>query len=450
MWKAPSHDTFKLIAEQSPFGIAFFDSKTQEMHWCNEKFKDLTRIRPLLKTQDHRIFYSDFFPDEHSATASRLYEIAQKTGHAYDFERPMRRGKQNFPAELVLTQLPGSEGHDALISLQITDQSVNQLYYKLEEKKRDIDRILSSIEEGLLVIKKDLTIGDVASQAAQVLLRFNALSGRSFLELMFPYIEKTQFLKEFERLKTFLVNAFLSKSRQEFDALDEKEEFEIRFPIDDQCVNFRVYRLHFTPLTREDGGVEDLVCLVIDDTKAFELQAQLALANQELQKLATVDPLTQTYNRRMFDEILGKEWRRSLREKTPMALIICDVDHFKTYNDHYGHRAGDECLKAVARCMQNSVRRASDSVCRYGGEEFVVILPNTNNEGAKIVAEIMRVNLAALRLPHAASQTAHYVTMSLGTASNFELPIHDPKELLEAADQNLYKAKQSGRNRVGS
>lgn len=178
-----------------------------------------------------------------------------------------------------------------------------------------------------------------------------------------------------------------------------------------------------------------------------EMQKQLEETNNELQRLSALDGLTGLSNRRHFDEELGKEWRRAQRGDLPLSLILIDIDYFKLYNDTYGHLAGDECLQAVAKALQASIVRPADVIARYGGEEFVVILPATKAEGAVVVAENLRQNIASLAIPHSASSTAEYISISLGIAQADFSTMQNLEALIEATDKALYEAKNSGRNR---
>ncbi|MGC5326912.1 sensor domain-containing diguanylate cyclase [Brevibacillus sp. SYSU BS000544] len=179
-------------------------------------------------------------------------------------------------------------------------------------------------------------------------------------------------------------------------------------------------------------------------------ERKLQEANELLQQLSTIDGLTGVSNRRTFDEKITIEWNRSLRHSSPLSLIMMDIDFFKAYNDTYGHQGGDECLKIVASTIKNSVERSADIVCRYGGEEFVAILPDTDEPGAKQVAENIRAAIEALEIPHIGSKIASYVTLSLGTATMVPIINAQPSDLVEAADKALYHAKQRGRNQVRS
>ena len=171
-------------------------------------------------------------------------------------------------------------------------------------------------------------------------------------------------------------------------------------------------------------------------------------AQTALQTLATRDGLTSLANRRSFDETLKIEWRRATRDSKAFSLLMIDVDYFKRYNDVYGHVGGDECLKLVAGAMASEMLRASDSVARYGGEEFAVILPGTTLHGAIKVGERIRAAVEQIGLPHAGSDAADHVTVSIGAATAIATPEDDAAQLVAAADAALYRAKKEGRNRV--
>lgn len=179
-----------------------------------------------------------------------------------------------------------------------------------------------------------------------------------------------------------------------------------------------------------------------------QAEAALQNANEELQRLATLDGLTQVANRRRFDEYLTKAWQILVREHLPLSLLMCDVDFFKRYNDSKGHQAGDECLQQVAQAMKHSVKRPADLVARYGGEEFVVVLPNTHAEGALIVAQKIQKSIAALAVIHPESTISQYITLSIGVSCTIPCQQFCPEALIMAADRALYQAKQLGRNRA--
>lgn len=168
---------------------------------------------------------------------------------------------------------------------------------------------------------------------------------------------------------------------------------------------------------------------------------------EELKELSVKDPLTNIPNRRKFNESLSREWSRAIRYQTPLSLILCDLDHFKKYNDYYGHQKGDECLIQIARTIDKIARRAGDFAARYGGEEFAIILSDTASEQAAQLAEGARQAIIALDVPHR-SVLERQVTMSFGVATLVPTQQDQPEDLFNAADQALYFAKARGRNRV--
>ena len=177
-------------------------------------------------------------------------------------------------------------------------------------------------------------------------------------------------------------------------------------------------------------------------------QMKLEELNMQLLKLANVDGLTGIANRRHFDERLGVEWLRALRNRRPLTLIMFDVDWFKQYNDKFGHLEGDECLKRIARSAQEIVSRPADTVARYGGEEFIVLLPETDSGGALTVAEKLRADIEALHLPNPDSTVSPHITVSLGVTTVVPAANSDPTECIKLVDEALYRAKQAGRNRL--
>lgn len=181
-------------------------------------------------------------------------------------------------------------------------------------------------------------------------------------------------------------------------------------------------------------------------TQQSQLYEQLKEANQQLQQLATRDGLTLLSNRRHFNEYLEREWRQMERDRTPLSLILCDIDFFKPYNDTYGHQAGDESLKQVAVAIQKASKRPLDFGARYGGEEFAVILPNTHADGALCVGETIREAVKALQVPHQASPTCEYITLSVGIATVMPGVESSVETLIQEADRALYRAKDKGRD----
>ncbi|MTW04367.1 diguanylate cyclase [Duganella ginsengisoli] len=201
--------------------------------------------------------------------------------------------------------------------------------------------------------------------------------------------------------------------------------------------------LRYVALSFNDMGLELSRRVREADMHTCELE----VLNRKLAELSATDGLTGIANRRRFDEALASEWSRAARLRTPLALAMLDVDWFKKFNDHYGHQAGDECLRRVALVLAGCMRRAGDLGARYGGEEFAFIAPNCDEQHARQLAAKISNALHSLAMPHQLSEFG-YVTVSIGVAIITPTAGDAPDRLVKAADAALYRAKEQGRNRT--
>lgn len=207
----------------------------------------------------------------------------------------------------------------------------------------------------------------------------------------------------------------------------------------------------------EAGGDDYLIkpvspIIIKAKIKAMEriasMRDQLNQLNAELEALSQLDSLTQIYNRRTFNEMAQKQWVLATRQQKPLSVLMIDVDHFKLFNDHYGHPAGDSCLKKVSHAIKDCLQRPFDLLGRYGGEEFIVLLPETDGTGALRVAQTIQQRIESLAVKHEVSPTSHLVTVSIGGSCCAMTVNTDLDELIRRADKSLYKAKHSGRNKA--
>lgn len=182
--------------------------------------------------------------------------------------------------------------------------------------------------------------------------------------------------------------------------------------------------------------------------KLQKAQAELIKLNENLRYLSFFDQLTGLANRRNFDTTLDREFKLAQRDRTPLSLIMCDIDFFKAYNDHYGHLEGDRCISKVAKAIGGEMQSSSDLACRYGGEEFSLILPKNNLASARTLAENIRCAVQKIQIPHQGSKVSEHVSLSLGVAT-YTGQFKSLDELVRAADDALYQAKKNGRNQVG-
>jgi len=211
-----------------------------------------------------------------------------------------------------------------------------------------------------------------------------------------------------------------------------------------------------------DRARNDLEALASDNLKLQAYAAEVARQNLELEetrreleeknrlleRLSALDTLTQVANRRRFDTVLRQEWRRAQRDGACVSIVFCDIDDFKAYNDTHGHQAGDDCLARVAGAMADSLNRPADLVARFGGDEFVALLVDTDSAGAQLVAGRMRELVERLRIEHHDARAGDHVSVSLGVATVVPQQGQPPEDLVRLADQALYAAKDRGRNRI--
>lgn len=201
---------------------------------------------------------------------------------------------------------------------------------------------------------------------------------------------------------------------------------------------------------RGNGEPEALIGFMFDISERKKAEQELVRLKQELEELSLMDALTGVPNRRYFDTVLEREWARALHDRQPLSLILLDIDYFKDYNDHYGHIQGDECLKVVAATLARAGHRSRDFFARFGGEEFVLILPETDETAALTVAERCRSLLFRQQISHEASKNSQILTVSMGVGTIIPDREVQPLAFVESVDRLLYRAKQQGRNRIAS
>lgn len=196
------------------------------------------------------------------------------------------------------------------------------------------------------------------------------------------------------------------------------------------------------------GDVTQLIGFMFDITERKRSEEQLAELQKTLEELSYQDGLTGVANRRMFDVVIDREWLAACRDRQPLSLVVIDIDYFKQYNDHHGHLKGDECLRRVARLLQSVARRPRDFLGRFGGEEFVLVLPGTDRDTAAAIAERCRQQVLDACIEHPRAGSGACLTVSAGVGTTVPEPGMDPVEFIEAVDRRLYQAKLGGRNRV--
>jgi diguanylate cyclase (GGDEF)-like protein len=319
-------------------------------------------------------------------------------------------------------------------------------------KTEDLLQVLDSALKGLFPLERvSICMWNPQRQMAQIQSISGAMKGPevgTYFDLTDP---RSTIGGVFRSGREALVRSFATANRTVFEGrLDAEYDWKpteiVAAPfLNDERQCFGVLALE----SGSNGAYSELDAKLLAAIAAIAAGALTrARMYQEMERLATIDGLTQVPNHRHFQTLLNQQIDVATRYRHNIGLLLFDIDHFKVFNDTYGHAVGDLVLKEVARTVQGAIR-ASDVLARYGGEEFVVLLPGTDLEGTQAVAETLRGTVAAMKLPHARSSAADHVTVSLGAASCLPHLKLVSAALVEAADEALYRAKQAGRNRVG-
>lgn len=235
-----------------------------------------------------------------------------------------------------------------------------------------------------------------------------------------------------------------------FDVIRTSKEFTVRYRMRQKSGSYIWLETAVKKITETKENRNELICISRDISDRKKIEDELKEKNRLLEYLSNYDSLTQIPNRRYFDRTFEIEWNKAVENSTPISLILFDIDYFKKYNDRYGHQKGDECLKEIAQTGQSILQNSADVICRYGGEEFVVLLPETSRFAAFKVADRLRKTIQALDIPHEKSKVIPVVTISVGVSTIIPKRDDHLQELLKKSDQALYKAKANGRNRVAN
>lgn len=324
--------------------------------------------------------------------------------------------------------------------------------------------VLDLIPLGALVLDKDMKVIFWNRYLEHITkIPKESMEGAKIME-RFPHLNSPKYINRIE-------NIFSGGPPVLFSSLLHK----YIIPAQQKNGEYRIQQTTVTAIPAEGGGynalfiIEDVTSLtkrikeyrnmrdkaLSEIEERIRIEAELRESKKSAEKLAdklkllsSLDGLTEIANRRYFDEVFEREWRRGARDNTPVALILIDLDFFKLYNDNYGHLAGDECLKNIARALSNNLNRPGDFVARYGGEEFAVILPSTDLEGAETIARQLAEGIKRMEIIHAYSKASDFVTASLGVASTIPKQGTFPDLLFKATDDALYEAKRQGRDRI--
>lgn len=379
-----------------------------------------------------------------------------------------RMTREEFNLVMLDIVMPGLSGLEVLLQIR-KHFDIEELPVMMVSGYSDVEYILQALRVGAtdyvlkplgLEVMLQRIMTHLRFHRAMSLLRQSERRARETLvampDLVFV-LNRNGYVSDLNREPNFELRAIfelpqkwphaMRVTRQVRDALKKIE------PVSEagtELLVMRVAGLSDSATEQSDGCIEirvvshnldGFVCVVRDVTL-------LAKQEKALLELVGTDPLTKIANRRRFDRVLQKEWRRQLRDKKPLSLIMMDIDHFKKLNDSQGHQMGDRCLITLASALESLCLRPGDTAARYGGEEFAIILPGTQIDGARVVGERLREGVAGLKIPLLGDQSDETVTVSVGVSEVVPGLTRDSNDLVKQADEALYQAKAAGRNRV--
>jgi diguanylate cyclase (GGDEF)-like protein/PAS domain S-box-containing protein len=419
-----AEERYKAISDDSPIGIYVYEDG--KITYVNSQLAKMTGyskdellsmdIMDLIVQEDHSIAMDSI---QKIMSGLEPNKVLQIKGMKKD------RNIVEFEGHGTLTS---RNGKPAIVGSVLDITQRKQMENELKESQEKYKRLILLSPDPILIHdgNKILFVNDKAVSLLGA-VSFTEIIGQSiydFIRTDFREITSSRVNQMFETKKHLSISELKIKNLQE-----QLIDIEI-------SSGFISYK-----------GKPAIQVIMRDITERKTFEQKLIETNETLRELSTVDGLTGIPNRRYFDYKFQEEWIRAARSSSKLALFMVDIDYFKTYNDTYGHQAGDDCLKKVAKTLQENLNRTDDFVARYGGEEFIVVLPNTDDKGASVVAEFLRKKVEEISIPHIGSEISHCITISLGIASTIPRIDAGPHELIEMADKALYLAKKDGRNR---
>ena len=430
-----ARDQLEAIFRTSPdaaFIARVDDHRVAELNAGFTALTGLGRARVLGRRLDDLDLWAD------PVDRARMAELLARCEPVHHLELAFRSRDGRKPICLVSAEPVALHGqpHLLIVASDITDQK------RAEETLKSSNLFLSDMFEnnGALIYVKDL-----AGRYQSVNRKWEEVTGLSRDAVL-------------QRLD---VELFRAETGQAWNRMDQEVMSQARVLEEEEVLAGPQGPRYFLsikfPLRNADHSVRGLCGIATeitqrkeDERRIQELATQLERERNDARATAITDELTQLANRRQFDRALTAEFYRLKRSGAPLSLIMIDVDHFKAFNDRYGHPAGDDCLRRIAGALKSVVGRGADLAARYGGEEFAVILPETGLDGAELLAERLRAAVQDLAIPHQDNSAAEWVTISLGVVSRGVVTLADPDPLIELADVAMYQAKRAGRNRVAS
>ena len=440
-----SETRYRSIFEDSGAATILVEEKSTLINLANSKFEQLTgysrkelcnkkRLTELLDANDmdkiNRFFHGRFKKPGDSKTPFE-FECRLVDRHFNVKHVIVRFGTNVWHERFIITVEDITASRQSQMALQKYNARLLEIAEKLRKSRQHYRNLFENTGTATILVEKNLRISMANT-------KFEELTGHSRKEVL----DKKRLTEFIEKKSLFRIRRY--HERRKKSNLPLPNEYECLIQDASKHLKHVVMKVYTPP------GEENSIVSFFDITARKQAEEQLHTAHERLKVMAVSDELTGLANRRHFNTCLIREWNRSMREGIPLSLIMLDVDYFKPYNDTYGHQSGDRCLWRIARAITSGTKRAVDLASRYGGEEFAVIMPNTDISGSLKVAEKIRAEVENMKIAHAASPISDFVTVSLGIGTVSHSSDESFEELVKRADNALYAAKENGRNRIST
>jgi diguanylate cyclase (GGDEF)-like protein/PAS domain S-box-containing protein len=421
-----NEERFRNLIEFSPYPVLVYQDN--KIVYINDK------LEQLLQSSYEDIIGKSIFdyalPEYHSSIKER---ISMATNESRNVERNQLkiRVATNKILDIEVTSVPIVYNDKLGIEVFIRDiTAVNRLAEK-SRKNEDLYRFITDNSTDIISYINPNGVYEFMSPSCTQLLGYtqNEIENQNMFAFIHPE-EMEEIAKTFAEAKSHIDFASLTHRYKKKDG------------------SFLWLETNARTIRNINQELEGVVTVSRDISKRMEKEEKLLKTNEMLQYLSNYDPLTDIPNRRYFEQTLKDEWNRTMRQSLPLSLLMIDIDNFKKYNDSYGHQAGDICIQQIAKGIKMTLKRPGDFVARFGGEEFVVLLPETDLKGAQYIGESLLSTMKKLQIPTEVSEISNYVTLSIGCATLVPSAQHKPDDLIKQADKNLYTAKEAGKNQV--
>jgi diguanylate cyclase (GGDEF)-like protein/PAS domain S-box-containing protein len=421
-----SEERYRNLIEYSPYPILVYQENS--IVFINDKMEQL--LQSSYENIIGRTVFEFVLPEYHPAIRKRI-KMANNGANNVERNQIKIQVGPNKILDIEVTSVPIVYSHKPGVEVFIRDLTTENRLAEKSRKNEDLYRFITDNSTDIIsYINPDGTYEYMSPSCTELLgYNQNEIVNQSMFAFIHPE-DMEEISKTFAEAQSHIDFASLTHRYRKKDG------------------SFLWLETNARTIRNKKQELEGVVTVSRDISKRMEKEENLLKTNEMLRYLSNYDPLTDIPNRRYFEQTLKDEWNRTMRQRLPLSLLMIDIDNFKKYNDFYGHQAGDSCIQQIAKAIKMTLKRPGDFVARFGGEEFVVLLPETDLNGAQHIGESLLSAMEELQIPTQVSEISQYVTLSIGCATQLPSDQHKPENLIKQADKNLYLAKEEGKNLV--